>query len=427
MSNRTVLGSTAAAFLLVSLVFPALSPAQSIVYQSDETRLVNNFSWLPYAFYSGSFGLGFGVGGVYTGRPAEESAALGAATVGTKGSYNVMFRYSNLRVPGTSRLYIAPLGMFGRYQDQFIYAGQNNPGFEGQRAGANDSDQENYLEVTQWDNRLEFDLTYLLPIGHAADDDAIINRYVIKEGLLDSGASGGVAWNPLTSGRTTLTVTPQWREQTYANDDLDVPLSTVNAQVGLEYNNFDFPFNPSRGSYQRVSFKQDFEDDELTGEWQLWEAEYAKVFDVGRTDRSIQRVLAFDFWTAYVPTWETAEVDGKEVVTKRPPPYDGAVLGGIDRMRAYEDNRFHDKAAIYYSAEWRWIPEWQPLRRSKLLEFADISYWQWVLFAEAGQVAPSWDVEELHSDLHFDGGISLRGMLHTAVCRIDFAAGLNIH
>ena len=37
---------------------------------------------------------------------------------------------------------------------------------------------------------------------------------------------------------------------------------------------------------------------------------------------------------------------------------------------------------MYYSLELRGIPMWQPLRKNKLLEFADISYWQWVLFAE---------------------------------------------
>jgi hypothetical protein len=71
----------------------------------------------------------------------------------------------------------------------------------------------------------------------------------------------------------------------------------------------------------------------------------------------------------------------------------------------------------------RVIPTWQPLRGNDLLEFADISYWQWVPFIEVGQVAPSWNVSDLHSDLHIDGGLSLRGMLHKAVCRIDIAGG----
>ena len=67
------------------------------------------------------------------------------------------------------------------------------------------------------------------------------------------------------------------------------------------------------------------------------------------------------------------------------------------------------------------IPEWQPLRHITALEWADISYWQFVAFVEAGQVSPDWRIDDLHSDLHIDGGVGLRGMLHKAVCRLDVA------
>lgn len=397
--------------------------AQSIILQSDETRVLEEFSWVPYGFFSDSFGLGLGIGAGYSGWPAEESTVLGAATIGTRGSYNVAAGVSDLPVPGIRRLYVEPLAIFGKYQNQFLYFGQDNPGFENERAGSNESDPDNYVEATQWDNRVELAIRYLLPLGHGADPGRIVNRYVVREGLLESGASGGETWNPLASGRTTLTLTPQWREQTAENDDGSLPASTMNLEAELEYNNFDFPFNPSRGSLQRLSYKRDFDDDALLGEWELWTAELAKVFDLGRNGAFRQQVLAFNAWTAYVPTWEAENVDGRERVTRRPPLYDGAVLGGLNRMRAYEDDRFQDKAAIYYSAEYRVIPEWQPLRNIDALKIADISYWQWVLFVEAGRVAPSWNLSALHEDMKFDGGISLRGMLHNAVCRLDVAVG----
>jgi len=397
--------------------------AQSIIMRSNDDRLFQDFSWLPYAFFSESFGLGVGVGMGYTGWPEEPSSVLGAITLGTKGSYNFIGAITDLRVPGTRRFYMNPLFVFGRYQDQFIYAGKSNPGFEGERAGANDSDPDNFLEATQWDNRIELETRYLLPIGHGRGDENIINRYVVSGGVLESGASGGTDWNPLKSGRTHLVVTPGWREQTLENDDIEVPLKTINVEVGIERDNRDFPFNPSAGSYQKIMYKKDFHDDEQLGGWDVWAVQWSKVFDLGQTGHFRQQTLAFDFTTAYVPSWETGIVDGSEVITKRPPQYEGARLGGIDKMRAYEDNRFHDKAAIYYSAEYRVIPYWQPLKGVDFLEFANISYWQWVLFFEAGQVSPHWNVSDLHDDLHFDGGVSLRGMLHTAVVRLDFAFG----
>lgn len=410
-----------AAVVTVGCLFTALpAHAQSILFKADDTRLVDKFHWIPYAFFSESFGLGFGVGAGYTGWPRPETTLLGTATLGTKGSYNFALGASDLRVYPFQRLYMKPFAMLGKYQDQWLYVGQNNPGFEGQRAGANDSDQENFLEVTQWDNRIDLEFRYLLPMGHGAGDE-IVNKYVMRRGLLVEGATGGESWNPLESGRTYLNLTPAWREQTLKNDDLDVPLETFNAQLELERDNRDFPFNAQRGSYQRVAYQRDFTNEDALGGWEFWSLELSKVFDLGASDHALQRVIAIAGETGYVPTWETEVVDGQEVVTKRPPQYEAARLGGLYRMRGFEDSRFQDKAVVYYSAEYRAIPAWQPLRDVKMLDFADIQYWQWVLFAEVGQVAPHWNVSGLHDDLHFDGGISLRGMLHSAVCRLDIA------
>lgn len=44
------------------------------------------------------------------------------------------------------------------------------------------------------------------------------------------------------------------------------------------------------------------------------------------------------------------------------PDYYGAKLGGFYRMRGFDSRRFHDKAGIYYSVEYRMIPQWQPLK-----------------------------------------------------------------
>jgi hypothetical protein len=397
--------------------------AQSIILDSDEERIFQDFTWLPYAFYSGSFGLGFGAGGAYSGWHEEQTSLLGALTLGTKGSYNVMGAASDLRVPGFQRLYFQPLFMFGRYQDQFLYIGLNNAGFEGERAGANDSDQENYVAVIQNDARIDLAFRYLLPIGHGADDDGIVHRYVLKEGFLSSAPTGGESWNPLTSGRSYLYLTPQWREQTLEQEGLELPLETRNVEVVLERDNREFPYNATRGSYQRVAYKKDFYEDEILDSWDLWTFSYSKLFSLRPNRAFKQRVLAFDWWTAYVPSWETETVNGETSISGRPPQYDGATLGGLHRMRAYEDSRFHDKAANFYSVEYRFIPHWQPHRHIELLDWADIQYIQWVLFAETGQVSPHWNVSDLHSDLHYDGGIGLRGMIHKAVCRLDFAFG----
>ena len=399
---------------------PSRGPAQSVILDKDEERVFAELSWLPYGFFSESFGLGVGAGGAYSGCPQEQASLLGAVTVGTKGSYNLMGGMYDYQLPAAPRLVINPFFALGRYQEQRLYVGYN-PDFGGERAGENDSDPENFVEVTQWDNRAEIDFRFLLPIGHGKE--TIVSRYVVDQGILVSGASGGEAWSPFRSGRTTLAVTPGWREQTLEQEDLSVPLKTLNVEIALEHENYDFPMNPSRGSFKRISFKRDFDEHESLGEWETWTAEATRVFDLGESERSRQRSLVLGFWSAYVPTWETGIVDGELRVTKRTPQYEGATLGGIYRMRGYEDDRFHDKAAIYYAVELRTMPTWQPLKNIEWLSWAELKWWQWVYFAEAGQVASSYSLSSLHDDLHVDGGISIRVMAHNAVCRLDFSAG----
>ena len=407
-------------FLFVLFAFlPFWVHAQSItaVEGFEDEASKRAFNWLPYGFFSESFGLGLGVGAGYTAWPHPESSILGAATVGTSGSYNLVLGGSQLRFPGIKRLYVEPLVMTARYQDQFLYVGSKNEGFEGKRAGANDSDADNYLEATQWDNRVEIEFKFLLPIGHGRGDD-IINTYTVQNGVLTEGATGAESWNPLESGRTSINITPAWREQTLENDDFEVPLQTRNVTVGIERDNRDFPFNASRGSYQSLSYQKDFRNSDALGGWEAWFGELDWAFDVGPGPNAIQRVLAFNFWAAYVPTWET---DAEGNPTKRPPQFEGANLGGLYRMRGYEPERFHDKSAVVYTAEYRVIPDWQPIKEMAFLEWAQIRYWQWAVFAEAGQVSPSWSVSDLHDDLHVDAGVSLRGMFYKAVLRLDVA------
>ena len=82
-------GVLLAAIILTLHVTGVPAFGQGILFKADETRVVENFNWLPYAFFSESFGLGFGVGAGYSGWPRPETTLLGAATLGTKGSYNL--------------------------------------------------------------------------------------------------------------------------------------------------------------------------------------------------------------------------------------------------------------------------------------------------------------------------------------------------
>jgi len=406
----------------ISVLFACIAsvafPQSVVVLPENKTEsLESQFNWLPYGFFSESFGVGLGVGGALTAWPAEETTLFGAYTLGTTGSTNAAVSLNQWRVPGFKRLYMSPFVMAGYYVDQILYIGSNNPGFEGERAGTNDSSPNNYALADQWDQQVKIEFSYLLPIGEGAGEN-VINRYEVDYGILVGGATGGKGFNPMKSGRSKIWVIPQWRNQTLKQEDEEVPLETLNVMLGLEWDNRDFPANPSKGGYYRVNYQKDFGDQGSLSGWEVLELELEWVFNFGATERAKQRVLAVDFGTATVLNWEE-DADG--TITRRPPQYEGATLGGLYRMRGYETARFHDRSAVYYSAEYRVIPEWQPLQNFKWLNFAEIEYWQWIVFAEAGRVSNTYDTRLYYDDLHFDAGVSLRGMLYTTVLRLDVA------
>ena len=78
-------------------------------------------------------------------------------------------------------------------------------------------------------------------------------------------------------------------------------------------------------------------------------------------------------------------------------------------MRGYPSQRFSDKAAIYYAAELRLIPDWNPFENwSRLQKHLGIQWLQFVPFVEIGRVAPVWSIERLHESMKWDVGLGVR-------------------
>lgn len=62
-------------------------------------------------------------------------------------------------------------------------------------------------------------------------------------------------------------------------------------------------------------------------------------------------------------------------------PFAGAInnnvettLGGLERQRAYASNRFHDRSAINYTAEYRYMPKWNPFLKIPLVNTLHIPW-----------------------------------------------------
>jgi outer membrane protein assembly factor BamA len=241
----------------------------------------------------------------------------------------------------------------------------------------------------------------------------------MDQGLLKSGATGGTSWNPLASGKSYLELRPFYRSQQIDGDDVDEDIKTNGLDFSVFWDNRDFYANPSKGFGLRGKVSRDFGGFDSSNSWTNLEGELDLYIPLQLSDRFRQTVLALDYWTSYSPTWDK-QPDGQ--ITNRPPAYTGSTLGGIWRMRGYPSQRFNDTAAVYYSAELRIIPRWNPFDGWPWLQkYVGIQWLQFVPFVEVGRVAPEWNFNTLHSDMKWDVGLGIRAWAKGIVIRIDTA------
>ena len=197
-----------------------------------------------------------------------------------------------------------------------------------------------------------------------------------------------------------------YQDRDYDAVDESTLLTTGGFGLSYRYDNTDFQVNPSTGNVFKIGFKHDpgnYQDES----WTVGELEFSQYFKLTPGKGIEQSVIAIDFWTAHNFDEDSA------------PYYMGPTLGGLYRLRAYPIERFHDTSAIYYSAEYRVIPESDLLRRLSFLEFANLQWWSLATFVEVARVAPEWDIQELHDSMKYDVGLSMRVMATQDIGRFD--------
>lgn len=404
-----------AAFFLLVLLAVVSSFGQE-VRVGPEGEVSQQTLSLPYAFYNDSFG--FAVGYVYgvVGRPQKQATLLTTVMAGTKGSALGFLLGRDLQMPRVERLFLDPVISVGYFKDNEVYI-DGNPDFPNERAGSNDSDTDNFVEGDGWDNFFRLKFKYLLPIG--AGRDEIIATFKIKDGLLEAGSTGGTSINPFKSGRNFLELRPFYRSQQIDGDDVDETIKTNGLDFSVFLDNRDFWANPSKGFGLRGKVSRDFGWFDSSDSWTNAEGELDVYIPFQLGTWLKQGVVALDYWTSYSPTWDE-QPDG--TIDNRPPSYTGSTLGGLWRLRGYPSQRFNDKAAIYYAAELRLIPRWNPFNRWDWLQkYVGIQWLQFAPFVEVGRVAPSWNLETLHSDMKWSVGLGLRAWAKGIVVRIDSA------
>lgn len=395
-------------------------PAQSLnVYVGPDNKFTPKRISIPYGFYNENFGAAAAYVYGVTGYPQKHSALLGTVMAGTEGSMMAFFIGRDINVPLSERLFVDPIGQIGNFKNIESYI-DGNPEFSGERAGTNGSHEENFIEGDGWDNFFRFRLKYLLPMG--GGEKRIVDTVPVEKGLLKSGTQRVSSWNPFKSGKTYLELIPFYRWQEIDSVDLESDKKTSGLMYALYHDNRDFPPSPTKGNALQLKWTQDYEWLSDSESWSSFSVEYDTYLSLGESDNFSQRVLAFNFWTADTPSWESSTIDGQQVISHRAPPFAGATLGGVWRMRAYPSQRFNDRAAIYYAAELRMIPQWNPFDGWPWLQkHLEVAWWQVVPFVEVGRVASSWTADELHSDMKWDAGVGIRAMAKGLVVRVDMA------
>jgi len=131
--------------------------------------------------------------------------------------------------------------------------------------------------------------------------------------------------------------------------------------------------------------------------------------------------LALSVWTGYSFSWDNTKEIAPGIAKNRPPTWEGARLGGLNRMRGYENDRFSDKAVFYATAEYRTILNYNPLKENSLVPVA-VDWFQVVGFVEVGRVHEQYNFD-LISDMKYNIGISLRALVAQLPVRFDVAYG----
>jgi hypothetical protein len=301
---------------------------------------------VPYPFYNESAGTAGAAAVVASGYLQPQFVMVGNVFAGTHEAVAGFLFARNYQLFEGGRWFLDLRLLAGRWGELKSFQ-SGNPAFPGERAGSNESSKNNFIEARGTDQYYRARLRYLLPIGDGATGP--IHVYRTRNGLLEPGfESGGREWNPRRSGLTTFELEPFFREQLLDNPPPDVIASreTAGLTVRLEYDNTDWPKNPSYGSRTRIAASRDWGALEGMPSWSQLELEFSKYFSLGETAHARQRVLAFGMRTSDVPTWDKqATINGRPGF-HRPPVYAGSTLGGLDRQRGFESYRFNDKASI---------------------------------------------------------------------------------
>ena len=425
MDNKTniLISGLTAAFLIHTSIY---AKENSITETANDANLSlsKDMVILPYVFSTDSTGFAGGAAVIKQGLLQPQTTLIASlmygATqniitndLGKEANFSGGFLdFTNYRLPFTDRTFFSFMGFKSYFPSSTNYLTN----------GYNNSVKEDALVSSGNSDFLNIRFRYVMPIGEGLDNPERL--YSLKNGFVvdREGLGGGI---PFETGFTSLGLKVFYQHESYENSKYS-PLDEWNTQglrLFLEHDNTDYDLNPSRGYNFLVQYSKDFGNGVSLQSWDFLEARYSHYLNLDTFSFTQQNVLALNMWTGYSFSWDNdVQIDDTGLIDgHRPPPWEGARLGGFNRMRGYDNNRFSDKAAFYAGAEYRAVLNWNPLKKNDYIPVA-VDWFQVVAFAEAGRVNDEYNFDLL-SDMKYDVGISLRAMAAQIPVRVDVAYG----
>ncbi|MGL4476220.1 MAG: hypothetical protein ACRCT7_17470 [Shewanella sp.] len=400
-SYKTIVASVSLC-LLTAIAAPVLAQNGLAQAQLDQSQLEQaaatnaksspEFAAVPFVFSSENLSTAFGGAGVIKHAGQVQASIFGIGLYSSNDSYVTYLSANNYQLPGLDQwLFSAET-----YQAHFTEGVYYLPDLNGQEQRAITTGDESFTKLHA---------RYVLPIGHGIHGAA--------PSMLPQT---DISWDPRVSGVSSVKLTAFTRAQQLGIESM-IPERTQGAELLLNWDNRDQANNTTQGGETSFTLRHGFEGRGAPS-WTTWELEQSAFFSLSSNELFRQQVMALNLYLADTPSWNDTDNQGQ---AHRPPYYAGIGLGGFDRLRGYSAKRFSGRSALLYSMEYRVQPHWQPLQHWPVFEWYQVPWWQWVAFAEAGQVSDEFSAASLHQDMHWTLGTGVRFEVESIVVRAEIA------
>jgi len=375
-----------------------------------ETQEIDKTSVLPFAFFSDSMGTALGIGGISSSVLQPQASLFGIGVYSSNDSWVYYASALNYQIPQWQQWLFTIDAYDSEFTEGRYYVNDD-------LSSQGDGVQREQIITNGREAFVRSQAKYILPWSkgkHGAVDSLRGPRGISDLPEINS-------WNPQISGTSSIELIAKWQRRDLAEYNAQQTTNEVVVySVDLEYDNRNSTHIPSDGGTINFKSNHDFGSDTRPS-WHTFELEGSLFFDMGATDWAQQQAFGLSAWTADTPTWNDSTIIDGEKIMNRPPDYAGVTLGGWDRLRGYYSGRFFDRSAVAYSAEYRIIPAWQPLKELPVFKTYNIPWWQWVFFIDAGNVNDNYNLAELHEEFEYSIGSSLRLSIEGVVLRMDYS------